>query len=55
MAFESRKLNVVEQWYSTHEKENTTVVHYLQQWWHYLLCGIFTMVMDNVANTFFKT
>ena len=53
--FESRKLNGVEQRYSTHEKEMTAVVHCLQQWRHYLLGGIFIVVTDNVANTFFKT
>ena len=53
--FESRKLNGAEQRYSTHEKEMTAVVHCLQQWRHYLLGGIFTVVMDNVVNTFFKT
>ncbi|RVW18515.1 Retrovirus-related Pol polyprotein from transposon 17.6 [Vitis vinifera] len=55
VAFESRKLNNAEQRYSTHEKEMTTVVHCLQQWRHYLLGSIFTVVTDNVANTFFKT
>ena len=55
MAFESRKLNRAEQRYSKHEKEMTAMVHYLQQWRHYLLGGIFTVVTDNVANTFFKT
>ena len=55
MAFESRKLNNAEQRYSTHKKEMTVVVHCLQQWRHYLLGSIFTMVTDNVANTFFKT
>ena len=55
MAFESKKLNNAEQRYSTHEKEMTVVVHYLQQWRHYLLGSIFTVVTDNVANTFFKT
>ena len=55
VAFESRKLNGGEQRYSTHEKEMITVVHCLQQWRHYLLGGIFTVVTDNVANTFFKT
>ena len=55
VAFESRKLNGAEQRYSTHEKEMTAVVHCLQQWRHYLLGGIFTLVTDNVANTFFKT
>ena len=55
VAFESRKLNGVEQRYLTHEKKMTTIVHYPQQWRHYLLGGIFTVVTDNVANTFFKT
>ena len=55
MAFEIRKLNGAEQWYSMHEKEMTTIVHCLQQWRHYLLGGIFIVVTDNVANTFFKT
>ncbi|RVW31777.1 Transposon Tf2-2 polyprotein [Vitis vinifera] len=33
----------------------TVVVHCLQQWRHYLSGSIFTVVTDNVANTFFKT
>ena len=55
VAFEIQKLNGVEQQYSMHEKEMIVVVHCLQQWWHYLLGGIFTMVIDNMENTFFKT
>ena len=55
VAFESRKLNGAEQRYSMHEEEMTTVVHCMQQWRHYLLGGIFTVVTDNLANTFFKT
>ena len=55
MAFESNKLNNAEQKYSTHEKELTVVVHCLQQWRYYLLGNIFTVVTDNVVNTFFKT
>ena len=55
VAFESQRLKVAEQRYSTQEKEMTAVVHYLQQWRHYLLDGIFIMVTDNVENTFFKT
>ena len=56
MAFKSRKLNGVEKGtpWPTHEKEMTAVVHSLQQWLHYLLGGIFTVVTDNVANNFFK-
>lgn len=55
MTFEIRKLNDAEQQYSTHEKEMTVVVHYLQQRRHYLLESIFTIVTDNMVNTFFKT
>ena len=55
VAFESRKLNGAEQRYSTHEKEMTVVIHCLQQWRHYLLGSIFTVVTDNVANTFFTS
>ena len=39
MAFESRKLNRVEQRYSMHERNMTIVI----------LGGIFTVVTDNVA------
>ena len=55
VAFESQKLNAAEHRYSTHEKEMTVVVHCLQQWQHYLLSEIITVVTDNVANTIFKT
>lgn len=55
MTFEIRKLNDAEQQYSTHEKEMTVVVHYLQQRRHYLLGSIFTIVTNNMVNTFFKT
>ena len=55
IAFESRKLNEAEQRYSTHKKEMIAVIHCLEQWKHYLLGSIFTVVTDNVANTFFKT
>ena len=55
VAVKSQKLNWAEQRYSTHGKEMTTLVHYLQQWRHYLLGGIFTLVTDNVVNTFYKT
>ena len=54
MEFESKKQNSAKQRYSTHKKEMTVVVHCLQQWRHYLLSGIFTVVTDNVTNTFFK-
>lgn len=52
MAFESRKLNDVEQRYSTHEKEMVVVVHYLQTWRVYLLGNLFMVRIDDVANTF---
>ena len=55
VAFESRKLNGAERRYITHEKEMTAVIHCLHQWRHYLLGSIFTVVTDNVANTFFTS
>ena len=55
VAFQSRKFNGVEQWYNTHEKEITVVIHCLQQWRHYLLGSIFVVVTNNVANTLFTS
>ncbi|KAL5775969.1 hypothetical protein ACOSP7_013526 [Xanthoceras sorbifolium] len=55
VAFESRKLKDVEQRYSAHEKEMAAVIHCLDTWRHYLLGTKFTVVTDNVANTYFKT
>ena len=55
IAFESRKFQDAERRYSAHEKEMTAVVHCLEAWRHYLLGTRFTVVTDNVANTFFKT
>ena len=55
VAFESRKLDVAKQRYNTHEKEMTVVSHCLETWKHYLIRTRFTVVTDNVANTFFKT
>ena len=37
VAFESQKLDAVEQRYNTHEKEMTTVIHYLETWKHFLM------------------
>ena len=55
VAFESRKLKDAEQRYSAHENELTAVVHCLSTWRHYLLGTVFSVVTDNVANTYFKT
>ena len=55
VAFESRKLNAVEQRYSAHEKEMIAVIHCLETWKHYLMGTRFVVVTDNVANTFFTT
>ncbi|KAL0314801.1 UNVERIFIED_CONTAM: hypothetical protein Sangu_2324500 [Sesamum angustifolium] len=54
VALESRKLKDVELRYCTHEKEMTAVGHCLDAWRHYLLGTKFTIVTDNVANTYFK-
>ena len=55
VAFESRKLNAVEQRYNTHEKEMTMIIHCLETWKHYLMGTRFIVVTNNEANTFFKT
>ena len=55
LAFESRKLKDAEQHYSVHEKEMAAVVHCLDAWRLYLLGTKFTVITDNVANTYFKT
>ena len=54
IAFESHKLDTTKERYSTHEKEMTTIIHYLETWKHYLIENRFTMSTDSVANTFFK-
>ena len=55
IAFESQKLDAIEQRYNTHEKEMTAIIHCLETWKHYLMGTRFIVVTDNVANTFFKT
>ena len=55
IAFESQKLDATEQRYNTYEKEMTAVIHCLETWKYYLMGTWFTVVTDNVANTFFKT
>ncbi|CAA0814075.1 Unknown protein [Striga hermonthica] len=55
IAFESRKLKDAETRYSTHEKKMTTLIHCLEMWRHYLLETRFTVVTDNVANTYFRS
>ena len=55
VAFESMKLKDTEQRYSAHEKEMAAVVHCQDVWRHYLLGTRFTVVTDNVANTYFKS
>ena len=54
VALESQKLDAVKQSYNTHEKEMTAVIHCLETWKHYLMGTRFTVVIDNIANTFFK-
>ena len=55
IAFEGRKLDAVEQRYSTQEKEMIAVIHCLETWKHYFMGTRFIVVTDNIANTFFKT
>uniref|UniRef100_A0A803N8Q4 RNA-directed DNA polymerase n=1 Tax=Chenopodium quinoa TaxID=63459 RepID=A0A803N8Q4_CHEQI len=55
IAFEGRKLKEAEEKYSAHEKEMLAVVHCLRTWRHYRLGTKFTVLTDNVANTFFQS
>ena len=55
VAYESRKLNEVEQKCSAHEKEMIAMVHCLLAWHLYLLGPKFVVRTDNAANTFFNT
>ncbi|KMT15603.1 hypothetical protein BVRB_3g059490 [Beta vulgaris subsp. vulgaris] len=54
VAFESRKLEGVEQRYTTHEKEMVAVMHCLRVWREYLLGPKFIVKTYNLANTCFK-
>ena len=54
VAFESLKLDAVKQRYNTNKKEMIAVIHCLETWKHYLMGTRFTVVTNNVANTFFK-
>lgn len=55
VAFESWKLKDCELRYSVHDKEMTAVVHCLEIWRHYLMGNRFTVVTDNMVNTYFKS
>ena len=55
IAFESRKLNDMERWYTVQEKEMTTIIHCLWTRRHYLLGSHFIMKTDNVATSYFQT
>ena len=55
MAFESRKMNPVEQNYPTHERELLAVIHALRTWRHYLLGRKFTIVSDHHSLKFLQT
>lgn len=54
VAFESKKLNNKEHRYLAHEKEMTTIVHYLRVWWYYLLGVPFVVKTNNISLTYFK-
>ena len=55
IAFEIRKLNDAERWYSAHERKMTVVVHCLRTWRHYVLGAHFVVKTDNVATTYFQS
>lgn len=55
IVYESRKLKEAEQHYSTHKKEMTAAVNCLETWRYYLLGMKYTVLTNNVANTYFRS
>lgn len=55
MAYESQKLQDREQRYLVHEKEMTTIIHYLHVWRHYLIGKLFVVKTDNVVASYFSS
>jgi len=52
MAYESRKLSLVERNYPTHEKELLAIIHSLKVWMHYILGRHFRIKMDHASLRF---
>jgi len=51
--YESRKLEVHEKNYATHDLELTTIVHALKMWQHYLLGRRFLLKINNISTKYF--
>ena len=54
VTYESRKMNVAEQDYPTHEREISAVIHALWTWPHYLLGKKFTIVTNHHSLKHYK-
>lgn len=52
MAYESRKLSLVERNYPTHEKELLAIIYSLKVWMHYILGRHFRIKMDHASLRF---
>ena len=55
VAYESRKMNVAELNYATHERELLAVIHSLRTWRHYLLGNHFIVVTDHNSLKYLQT
>ena len=55
VAYESRKMNVAEVNYATHERELLAVIHVLRTWRHYLLGTHFIVVTDHNSLKYLQT
>ena len=55
IAYESRKMNVAEVNYATHERELLAVIHALHTWRHYLLGNHFIVVTDHNSLKYLQT
>ena len=55
VAYESRKMNVAEVNYATHERELLAVIHALRTWRHYLLGNHFIVVTDHNSLKYLQT
>jgi hypothetical protein len=54
MAFESKKLNVIERRHSIHDKEMWVMIHYFKTWGHYIGSKNKVAWINNVALKYFS-
>ena len=55
VAYESKKMNVAEMNYPTHERELLAMIHALRTWRHYLLGKRFNIVIDHHSLKYLMT